>query len=211
MNTLNRSSALTSARTRRLPQTALLLASLVLASGCASKSYLALLEQADGKTGSVIVTQAGRSAELNQAGAALALKADGPVPIKVTPEQIEADFGAAMKAQPKAPETFILYFTGTGASLTPESEARIAEIRNSMSTRQAPDVSIIGHTDRAGDDKRNEALGLERARAVRDMLATQLTQAVEVTVSSHGERNPLIATADGVAEARNRRVELTIR
>lgn len=210
MSKLNQPMASATARICNLALPAFALTCLVLASGCASKSYIALLEQ-DGKTGRVIATQAGRTAQLDQAGAALALKADGPVPLKVTTEQIETDFGAALKAQPKAPETFILYFNGTSTSLTPESSARIAEIRSSVSARPAPDVSIIGHTDRAGDDMRNEALGLERARVVRDLLATQLNQAVEVTVSSHGERNPLVPTADGVAEARNRRVELTIR
>ncbi|MBR0566700.1 OmpA family protein [Azoarcus sp. L1K30] len=184
---------------------------MLLAAGCAPPSYLVLLEQDDGKTGSVIVTHAGRSARLDQAGAALALNATGPSPLTVDENQIRTDFAAAMQARPQSPQTFVLYFEGTTTTLTTASAARIADIRASVRSMPAPDVSIVGHTDRAGDDKANEALGLERAKVVRNLLADELSAAVEIAVTSHGERNPLVPTADGVLEPRNRRVEITVR
>jgi outer membrane protein OmpA-like peptidoglycan-associated protein len=187
------------------------LAGVLLATGCAPSAYIVLLEQDDGRTGSVVVSHAGRSASLDKAGAGLSLTADGPTPVTVSPAQIKADFGAAMAAQPSAPQTFILYFEGSSASLTPASAKKVDDVRKAMSARRAPDVSIIGHTDRAGENTANEALGLTRAQVVRDMLAKEISAAVAVEVTSHGERNPLIPTKDGVAEPGNRRVELTIR
>lgn len=195
----------------RLRRIGLNLACVLLATGCAPKAYMVLLEQEDGRTGSVVVTHAGRSASLDKAGAGLALNADGPSPIDVDSARILADFGAAMAAEPLPPQTFVLYFDGVGVALMPESQAKINDIRKIMSTRPAPDVSIVGHTDRVGDDAANEALGLTRAHAVRDMLTREITAAVSVEIASHGERNPLLPTADGVSEPRNRRVELTIR
>lgn len=187
-----------------------LLASTLLVGACAPPSYLVLLEQ-DGKTGSVVVTQAGRSARLDQAGAALVLGATGPSPLTVDEKQIRTDFAAAMQARPQSPQTFVLYFEGTTTTLTAASATHIADIRTSMRSMPAPDVSIVGHTDRAGSDKANETLGLERAEVVRKLLADELSAAVEIAVTSHGERNPLVPTSDGVLEPRNRRVEITVR
>ena len=95
--------------------------------------------------------------------------------------------------------------------LTEESAALVADIQQALRERPAPDVSIIGHTDRAGDDAINEALALERANTVNGLLGDVLQPALEVTIDSHGERNPLVPTDDGIEEARNRRVEVTIR
>ena len=75
---------------------------------------------------------------------------------------------------------------------------------------------LAGHADqqqadRAGDDAINETLALERANTVNGLLGDVLQPALDVTIDSHGERNPLVPTDDGVEEARNRRVEVTIR
>jgi outer membrane protein OmpA-like peptidoglycan-associated protein len=77
--------------------------------------------------------------------------------------------------------------------------------------RVAPDVSVIGHTDTIGTQQRNAALGLERAVLIRDLLLqTGLDRSV-VEAVSHGESELLVPTADNVVEARNRRVEVTVR
>lgn len=179
--------------------------------GCAPNSYLVLLEESDGTTGQVIVTRAGISTTLSTAGQGVALDRKGPQTLSVSAERVERDFADAIKAQPMLPLHFVLHFEAGGTRLTAESRARVAEIAQAMLERPVPDVSIIGHTDHAGDDKTNEVLGLERAKAVESLLADALAPAVAITVASHGERDPLVSTADGVAEARNRRVEVTIR
>lgn len=189
----------------------LAVAILLTASGCASKAYVALLEQQNGETGKIIVTQGERSVELDQPGSALALGSSALNPLEVSAAQINADFGSALRAQPTPPESFTLYFEGTSTRLTPASTRLVTDILESIRARATSDVSITGHTDRAGDETHNQTLGLERARAVREMLASELSRAVEVTVASHGERNLLVPTADDVPEPRNRRVEITIR
>lgn len=179
--------------------------------GCAPQSYLVLLEEADGATGKLIVTQAGISTTLSEAGQGVTLDRARPQTLSVSADRLARDFGEAIQAQPMLPLHFVLHFEAGGTLLTAESRAHIAKLANAMRARPVPDVSIIGHTDRAGDDQANEALGLERAKAVKALLADALEPAVAITVASHGERDPLVPTADGVAEARNRRVEVTIR
>jgi OmpA-OmpF porin, OOP family len=46
---------------------------------------------------------------------------------------------------------------------------------------------------------------------VRDKLVQAGIAASLISVAGRGERQPAIATADGVAQAENRRVEITVR
>jgi outer membrane protein OmpA-like peptidoglycan-associated protein len=75
----------------------------------------------------------------------------------------------------------------------------------------APDVSVIGHTDTTGADTANAALGLQRASVIRDQLLQTGLDPALVEVVSFGESDLLVPTADNVAEARNRRVEVIVR
>jgi len=40
-----------------------------------------------------------------------------------------------------------------------------------MARRQAPDITVIGHTDQVGPDPSNDALSLQRAERVKSILA----------------------------------------
>ena len=69
---------------------------------------------------------------------------------------------------------------------------------------------IAGHTDRVGTDDDNQILSLARANKVFDYLRNKGIEASRLTVSAHGEMQPVVPTDDGVEEAKNRRVELTV-
>jgi len=47
--------------------------------------------------------------------------------------------------------------------------------------------------------------------SVADMLKEKGLKARELTVESHGERNPLVKTPDNTQEPKNRRVEVSVR
>ncbi len=178
----------------------------------ARASYVVLLANDDGSTGKVqLTTPAGTTVlERNRQGARFAMPAGRTY--EVSQETIDRDFSAALAATPNRPVTFLLYFEIGGAKLTPDSERVLPQIFDTLTIRTAPDVSVIGHTDTAGDDATNAALGLERARLVAALIATRATfEASKINISSHGEQNLLIATADNTPEPRNRRVEVTIR
>jgi outer membrane protein OmpA-like peptidoglycan-associated protein len=55
------------------------------------------------------------------------------------------------------------------------------------------------------------ALGLDRADAVRTRLLESGPDPGLNDITSHGEADLLVPTADGVSESRNRRVEVTVR
>ncbi|PKO87228.1 MAG: OmpA family protein [Betaproteobacteria bacterium HGW-Betaproteobacteria-12] len=183
---------------------------LVLLAGCASKSYVVLLENPDGSTGAVVVKGSQGEQVIDQArhGAAL----DGATqPAAVAEADIQRDFAAAMAARPLLPERFLLYFASGGAQLTAESQALLPKIVDSAAKRPAVDVSIIGHTDTVGRAEQNEELALKRAQAIAELIKAKGLQVHALSIESHGERNPLIKTADETAEPRNRRVEISLR
>lgn len=178
--------------------------------GCASKSYIVLLEDPQGGVGSVQVTGKNGTQTLDQARYAADL--DGAkAPQPVDPQRFDKDFASVLAARPVLPASYLLYFQSGGSELTEESRALLARILEDVKGRAAVDVSIIGHTDTVGNAEANEALGLQRAQGVADLLKAEGLQTEALRVQSHGERNPLIPTPDETDEPRNRRVEVSVR
>jgi outer membrane protein OmpA-like peptidoglycan-associated protein len=72
-------------------------------------------------------------------------------------------------------------------------------------------VVVIGHTDRVGSDDYNDTLSRQRAEVARQALVYRGLAAEQAVTVGRGKREPVVPTADGVAEARNRRVEILVR
>lgn len=184
-------------------------------SACAPNNLFVLLEDEDGQVGSIQVQNEAGSQTLDQAGQATGLDRAGQEPVEpfvLEEDEIRDVFGEALDAQPERTVTFLLYFQFGTSDLTAESEALIPEILETLDNRKAPPrIAVVGHTDTAGDASVNATLALNRARTVRDLLLRQAVDAELIELTSHGENNPLVPTADNVSEPRNRRVEVTIR
>lgn len=178
--------------------------------GCASKSYVVLLDNPDGSTGAVVIKGSKGEQVVDQSGHGAALDGASPA-APVAAEAIQRDFGSAMAARPILPERFLLYFESGGARLTEASTALLPKIIAAASRRPAVDVSIIGHTDTIGKAELNESLALQRAQVIAELIKTRGLKVHALSVESHGERNQLVATGDEVSEPRNRRVEISLR
>lgn len=163
--------------------------------------------------GAAVVTAGGASAELTAAGASVTVAAgQAPsTPALLSPDEITSIFGDALSALPPPARRFVLYFQLGGDTLTSESQAQVPEILALVKERGQPDVSITGHTDTTGAAAANATLGLRRATLVRDRLLAAGLDPALIEVASHGEANPLEPTADNTENARNRRVEVTVR
>ncbi|MGK9066017.1 OmpA family protein [Stutzerimonas chloritidismutans] len=181
--------------------------------GCATGDYVVLLESPDGTTGAVVVEDARGQTRLDrkQQGMRIGARGLGAGPFEVGDLRIARDFSAALDAQPALPQRFQLYFEIGSAELTASSRREIEHIVGVIRQRGPSAVSVIGHTDTLSGPQWNEQLGLIRATAVAEMLRNRNIEVIDLRVSSHGERNLLIATPDGVSEPRNRRVEISVR
>lgn len=179
--------------------------------GCANPNYVVLLPDAGGKLGQVVLSSPKGETLLQSKNQAAVLGGTAGETFQVSDAQVQKDFGAALAASPRQPVSYLLYFEAGGAQLSAESLADLARIQADIGQRPGADISVIGHTDTAGDAQANVALGLTRAQSVAQLIGTAQLAPDHVSVESHGESNPLVSTPDGVNEPRNRRVEVVVR
>jgi outer membrane protein OmpA-like peptidoglycan-associated protein len=171
-----------------------------------------VLPSADGHVGMVVVERRGERAVLNQAYAASRI-VDGSPPEtrQLSPDEVRAGFASVLAALPDRPKSFLVYFQEGTDELTSESSIEFEKILVELRERGAPDVVVIGHTDRLAADSYNDRLSLQRAQRVRDELGKLGIPPGRIQAAGRGEREPLVPTADGIAEPRNRRVEINVR
>lgn len=183
-----------------------------LLAACATRQgAVVLLPSKDGKDAAVVVTQGTNQVVLAQPYAASRLTSDGPQAYQSNPQEVQARFGAAVAAQPLAPAQFTLYFVEGRDELTEESKKMIDGVFAEIAKRPVPDVVVIGHTDKVGSDALNDPLSRQRAEVVRAAMLARGVAADQVVAIGRGKREPVVPTAEGVAEARNRRVEIQVR
>lgn len=178
-----------------------------------SVTEVVLLPDEDGGVGAVIVEGRGGAVDLAEANQSVRVAAAALAPVvgRADPNGVLATFGDALTHLPDPSARFTISFPSGEATLTPAARAAIARAANEARARGAVDLAIVGHTDRAGDDAANLALSQQRAAAVRDALSAAGVDVGGVPLAFHGENEPVVATADGVAEPRNRRVEIVVR
>ncbi len=71
-------------------------------------------------------------------------------------------------------------------------------------------IKVEGNCDEWGSDEYNYALGLKRAKSVRDALVARGVAAERLTIISYGESNPVCTEHTKECWAKNRRVEFEL-
>jgi outer membrane protein OmpA-like peptidoglycan-associated protein len=178
---------------------------------CATHERVVLLPESGGGPTSLAVSQDGRDVVLDRPYAAAELTPADPWRYQATPEEVRTTFGPALAAQPVRAAHFTLYFGEASDELTAESKEALERMLADLAKRPTPDVVVIGHTDSVGSDQYNDALAQKRAEAVRAMLAARGIAPQDIVAIGRGKRDLLVPTPDGVAEPRNRRVEIVVR
>lgn len=180
--------------------------------GCAGSELVVLLEGEDGKVGELDVTSEGNTLSLSQPLAAARVGGSGVQAGNVSPAEVRSNFSAALDAEPAAPTSFTLYFKTGSVNLAPGSERVLEDMLAEVRKRDAADIQVTGHTDRVGQLEDNDKLALTRAKSVLSNLRVQIgLEAQTIRTVGRGEREPLVPTADEIAEPRNRRVEIIVR
>lgn len=78
----------------------------------------------------------------------------------------------------------------------------------STAKQSSAHIKIAGNCDEFGTDEYNYALGLKRAKAVKDAIVVQGVSASKITIISYGESNPACTTTNDACYSQNRRVDL---
>jgi outer membrane protein OmpA-like peptidoglycan-associated protein len=195
----------------------LCLLTIMLLAACAQMPKLGdelvvVLPSASGSIGGVVVRRNNVEQVLDQPYAGSRIVAEGtPAAVTLTAAEVSDIFRAAVAALPGKPATFMLNFLDGKDELTTESIAELDSVLAEIQRRPEPDLLITGHADNVGSDGVNDKLSLARAERVRDLFVMRGIAADRIEVAGRGKRELLILTAPGVAEERNRRVEINVR
>jgi OOP family OmpA-OmpF porin len=118
---------------------------------------------------------------------------------------------AAATSPPSQAKTFVVYFGKNSGKLSPDSQRTIRQAIDAAKTIGVSQVSLVGHTDRAGKEAYNAKLSGMRVQAVVDALKKGGVADNVMSIATLGESLPAVRTSDGKSEARNRRVEIIVK
>lgn len=103
-----------------------------------------------------------------------------------------------------------VYFDWGVTEVNAEGRKVIEGIAVQAKTCEHNGVRVIGHADTSHDDQTSADLSKARGNAVRDLLVAKGVANSAISVQVKGENVPDVPTADGVKEAKNRRVEIVL-
>ena len=186
-------------------------ASIALLLGACSSTTVVLLPEADGRKTELTVTDSRGDIVLDRPYAGVRRNALRTQPYASSADEVKRDFGAALAAQPPREKRFTLHFPEGRDEIADESRAVLDAALAEIAARPVKDVLVVGHTDLVGSGPLNDALARQRADTVRAELIRRGIAADAVQASGRGSREPAVPTPAGVAEPRNRRVEIVVR
>jgi outer membrane protein OmpA-like peptidoglycan-associated protein len=172
---------------------------------------ITLLPNKDGRSSAVIVKRATGEQTISKPYESTELVGGREQRKELGEQAVEQRYGEVLHAQPARPFTYTLFFTTGTTELTAQSRQALNDVRQKIKGFPAAQVTVIGHTDRVGTVEANDALSLKRAAAIREVLVQIGIPREAIEIVGRGEREPLVQTADSVAEERNRRVEIKLR
>jgi OOP family OmpA-OmpF porin len=182
------------------------------------QNVFVLLPDPEGKPSAIVVKNPAGVQDLSQAYQAIRVErfdvAPGP-PFTLDQPEVRRLFGAALDVLPAPEVLFTLHFDPGRDVLDAESEAQLPAVLNgvvnTIRERRSTAIAVTGHTDTTAEEQFNYQLGLRRAQRVSGILVAQGVDTSSLFVSSHGYADLLVKTPLGVAEARNRRVDVIVR
>lgn len=105
-------------------------------------------------------------------------------------------------------EIFEIRFDFDKAIIKPEYDEIIRKLAETTQANKNVKVSVVGHTDTAGSNSYNYALGGRRAEAVQKMLIEAGIPSSQIIAVSAGEEDLKVQTPNNTPNAENRRVRV---
>lgn len=105
---------------------------------------------------------------------------------------------------------YLVTFGLDQTTLTEQDRRVIAQAAEDYRQTGSARITVTGYTDTSGSATYNLELSQRRAEVVADELVREGVPATSMVTIGRGEEDLLVATADGVREPRNRRVEIVV-
>ena len=100
-----------------------------------------------------------------------------------------------------------IYFTFGAYSIDNDMQERM-QLNTRVAHNKTKRIKIEGNCDEFGTDEYNYALGLKRAKVVKDTLVSQGIAKNKILLVSFGESNPICSSGTSSCYEQNRRVDL---
>jgi len=98
-----------------------------------------------------------------------------------------------------------VYFGYDSNNLQGSERSKISSDASNLQSKSS--VKVAGNSDEFGTDEYNYALGLRRAKAVKDEMVSRGVDGSKVSVVSYGESNPVCADGTKECYQKNRRAD----
>lgn len=131
----------------------------------------------------------------------------------VTEEGVEAAAEASVtsEAAEAGVEETAVYFDFDKFNIRDDMVSVVENVAGQLSASHSGDtIKIEGNCDEWGTDEYNYALGLKRAKSVKDTLVAHGVSATNLKLISYGESNPTCTEKNEACWSKNRRVEFKI-
>lgn len=138
-----------------------------------------------------------------------------PAPLPKGPPAIERDCAPEPAPVPVASaceaQRHTIYFNLDRDEVTAEALSVIQQAAKQMQSDSSSRIELTAHADRSGADAYNDQLSKRRLERVVAAFQNEGVSSERIVLARYyGEKRPAVATADGVREAGNRRVEMRI-
>lgn len=104
----------------------------------------------------------------------------------------------------------VVYFDFARSSLNSKGKKVVSEVAKGIKQLGNYSITLSGHTDTVDSAAFNKRLSAKRAQSVKNALVASGVSASKIKTEAMGESENAVPTADGVPEALNRRVEISV-
>jgi outer membrane protein OmpA-like peptidoglycan-associated protein len=142
--------------------------------------------------------------------------ASAPLPSKVAQTGLAKPVAPALKPARISRDTLEKYipknilFEKSKSIMLTESEPELDRLAGFLLRNPKYRLRIEGHTDHIGNAAKNQLLSEQRAQTVATYLTQKGIASQRISAKGYGDSRPLVREADGIPNARNRRVEFFI-
>ncbi len=173
------------------------------------KVDIVLLPEKDGKVGKIEIEKDGKTTVVDKPYQKVNI-IQGNSEI-LTKESVTKKYKDQLEALPNKPESFLLYFEWDSTNIVENSKNEFNKILEKIKENKPTYIDVIGHTDTAGDSAYNKKLSLQRAQSIVESLIQNGVSKDIISINYYGEAIPIVKTKDGVANSKNRRVEVILK
>jgi len=171
-----------------------------------------ILGQNDSSHNAIVISTKSSNVTVDVPFTMVKLKEGGELtkPTIISAEELNAYFSNIMSASPLKAYHVNLFFK-EGLDMQEDSKQIIKKIISEMKKREPCVIKIGGYSDTFGNAEDNMGISKKRAMIVKNLLQESDINISEINIEVFGETKLLVPTEDEIKEAKNRRVEITIR